>query len=50
MEGQSQRLINRVEYDVATGRFVGFVLPVSEGLPSGDAFVLESFDEIREKY
>lgn len=44
------RIVNRVEYDVATGRFVGFVLPVKDGLPSGDAFVLETFDEIKETY
>ena len=44
------RIINRVEYDVASGRFVGYVLPISEGLPSGDAFVLESFDQIKETH
>ena len=42
------RIINKVEYDPVTDRFVGFCLPVNNGLPSADAFVLHSFDEIKQ--
>ena len=41
------RLISRVEYDSATNRLVGFVLPCnSEGLPLADSFLATSFDFI----
>ena len=40
-------LISRVEYDSATNRLVGFVLPYnSEGLPLADSFLITSFDFI----
>ena len=41
------RIINKVEYDPVTNRFVGFCLPVKDGLPVADAFVLDTFDEIK---
>ena len=40
------RIKNRVEYDPSTDRFVGFVLPLQDGLPITDSFVLNTFDEI----
>ena len=41
------RIINRVEYDPATNRCVGFVLPqTTNGLPQIDAFQAVSFEAI----
>ena len=40
------RLINRVEYDPITDRFVGFCLPIKDGLPLCDAFQFQTFQEI----
>ena len=37
------RIINKVEYDPSTDRFVGFCLPLRNGLPIGDAFQLQTF-------
>ena len=42
------RIVNKVEYDEATNRFVGFVMPLKDGIPVTDTFLLESFDEIKE--
>ena len=33
------RILKRVEYDPATGRFVGFCLPIKDGFPVVDAFL-----------
>lgn len=43
------RIVNKVEYDPVSNRFVGFVLPLkSDGTPITDAFQLESFNAIKE--
>ena len=44
------RIINKVEYDPATDRFVGFCLPLENGLPNLNAFRLQTFDEIKSTY
>uniref|UniRef100_A0A7M5X9S7 Uncharacterized protein n=2 Tax=Clytia hemisphaerica TaxID=252671 RepID=A0A7M5X9S7_9CNID len=41
------RTINKVEYDPSTDRFVGFCLPLKNGLPIGDAFQLQTFESIK---
>lgn len=41
------RIINKVEYDPITDRFVGFCLPINNGLPCAEAFVFQSFEEIK---
>ena len=41
-------MINRIEYDQKTNRFVGFCLPLKNGLPECDAFVLHTFEEIKD--
>ena len=41
------RLINRVEYDPITDRFVGFCLPIKDGLPLCDAFQFQTFQELK---
>jgi len=35
------RVLNKVEYDPVTDRFVGYVLPLKNGLPDEEAFTLE---------
>ena len=40
-------IINKVEYDPVTNRFVEFCLPIENGIPVADAFVLYTFDEIK---
>lgn len=40
------RILKKVEYDPISGRFVGFCLSVKDGLPVGDSFMLETFEEI----
>ena len=42
------RIINKVEYDPVTDRFIGFTLPIQNGLPICDAFVLSTYDEIKD--
>ena len=44
------RIRNRIEYDSYCDRFVGFVLPLRDGLPVCDAFVLQTFDEIKDAF
>ena len=39
-------ILKKVEYDPISGRFVGFCLPVKDGFPLGDSFMLETFEEI----
>ncbi len=41
------RIINKIEYDPTTDRFVGFCLPLKNGLPIADAFQLQTFEEIK---
>ena len=41
------RVVNKIDYQPPTDRFVGFVLPLENGLPKVDAFVLTSFDELK---
>ena len=44
------RVLNKVEYDPITDRFVGFVLPLRNGLPHEEAFVLTTFIELKNVY
>ena len=44
------RIKHRVEYGPSTGRFVGLVLPLKDGLPVCDAFILDTFDDTAEAY
>lgn len=44
------RVINKIDYQPFTDRFVGFVLPLENGLPKVDAFVLTSFDELKNAF
>ena len=44
------RIINKVEYDSAPDRFVGFCLPTENGLPITNTFQLETFDQIKFAY
>ena len=43
------RIINKIEYDQLTDRFVGFCLPLKEGLPL-NAFCLKTFEEIKSAF
>ena len=41
------RIVNKIDYDPVSGRFVGFCLPLDEtGMPLVDAFCLETFEDI----
>ena len=42
------RIINRIEYDSCTDRFIGFCLPLKNGLPLCDTFVFHTFGEIKD--
>ena len=42
------RIINKVGYDPSTDRFVGFCMPLNDGLPTCNAFILNTFEEIKE--
>lgn len=44
------RIINKVVYDAYTDRYVGFILPLIEGLPVTDSFILHTFEEIERAY
>lgn len=44
------RIIQRIEYDGPTDRYVGFVLPMHDNLPVCDSFVLTTFEEIEQVY
>ena len=37
-----------MEYDPSTDRFVGFCMPLKDGLPICNAFILNTFEEIKE--
>ena len=41
------RVLNKIEYDPVTDRFVGLVLPLKNGLPEQNAFILSTFDELK---
>ena len=43
-------IINKIEYDQLTGRFVGFCLPLKECLPPCNAFCLKTFEEIKSAF
>ena len=42
------RIIHKVEYDHQTNRFIGFCLPMRDGIPVCDAFVLDTFEDIKD--
>ena len=44
------RIIHKIEYDPLTDRYVGFVLPLKDGLPICDAYVYGTFKEISDAY
>lgn len=45
------RIINKIEYDPLTDRFVGFVLPINnDGIPLCDTFVLSTYESIKEAF
>ena len=44
------RIINRVEYDPLTDRFVAFCLPLKDGIPCVDEYVLDTFEELETVY
>ncbi len=44
------RILKRIEYDPVLDRFVGFCLPIKDGLPDGNAFVFQTFQEIETAY
>ena len=44
------RVLNKIEYDYGNDRYVGFVLPVRNGLPDVDAFVFSTFNELKTAY
>ena len=44
------RIKNRIEYDPNTDRYVGFVLPLHEGLPICDSFIFHSFEGIKNAF
>ena len=42
------RIINRIEYDELTNRFLGFCLPLRNGIPECDAFILDTYEDIKD--
>ena len=44
------RIKHRVEYDPLTDRYIGFVLPLKDGLPVCDSFIFYTFEGIAEAY
>ena len=44
------RVKNRVEYDQPTNRYVGWCLPIKNGIPDINAFVLETYEEIKHAF
>lgn len=44
------RIIHKIEYDSLTDRYVGFVLPLKDGLPICDAYIYGTYKEISEAY
>ena len=41
------RILQRVEYDQVTDHYVGFCLPIKDGLPGGDSFILDTFEDLQ---
>ena len=44
------RINNRIEYDPYTDWYVGFVLPLREGLPVCDSFIFDTFVGIKDPF
>ena len=44
------RVLNRVEYDLTTDRYVGLVLPIKDGLPEENAYISNTFGELQHIY
>lgn len=44
------RILQRIEYDPITDRYVGFCLPIKDGLPDGDAFIFDTFEELEKVF
>ena len=44
------RIINRVEYDQPTTCFIGWCLPVTDGIPDCDAFQFGEFEDIKHAF
>ena len=44
------RVLSRIEYDPVTDRYVGFCLPLLNGLPKSDTFIIDSFEGIQEAF
>ena len=45
-----RRIKHRVEYDQTTDRFVGWCLPTKEGIPECNAFVFQTFEDIKHAF
>ena len=41
------RILQHVEYDQVTDCYVGFCLPIKDGLPEGDSFILGTFEDLQ---
>ena len=41
-------IINRIEYDELTNRFLGFCLPLQNGIPECHAFILDTYENIKD--
>ena len=41
-------IINRIEYDELTNRFLGFFLPLQNGFPECNAFILDNDENIKD--
>ena len=41
------RILKRIEYDPVLDRFVGFCLPIKDGLPDANTFVFRTFQKSR---
>ena len=44
------RIKHGVEYDQTTDRFVGWCLPTKEGIPECNAFVFQTFEDIKHAF
>ena len=44
------RVKNRVEYDQPTNRYVGWCLPIKNGIPDINAFVLDTYEELKRAF
>ena len=44
------RVLNKIDYDYGTDRFVGFVLPIRDGIPDIEAFTFSTFAELKSAY